>query len=350
MQDTAPAPQTRRITVSTSAIGGRGNGRETVRVTTSVPFSRPPEPPGPPPDIPLPAGGAASALATGATNREAAVMAEQRRLRRQLESSLREQLLHNTATTEDTIVCQLCELLWADHACLWMLPAGPDEAHDWSRQTIVSEAVADYYPLVGYTTATPPEEWAKSCLEPTLEADGAVYYSGQPFNEPKEGETDSSAYSRYLAVTLRGRPGHGWLLLLERYGAAAAPASPWTDFDRELLEDSASVLGMALENNLLSAQSAERASYLTNMLNSLDVAVMVIEQPPASVPAVVSLVNRSFCELFGLEREQVETNSYLHLMEPRAPDPAGLGRAVGHHRGPPGRSDGRAHRRNHARA
>ena len=30
--------------------------------------------------------------------------------------------------------------------------------------------------------------------------------------------------------------------------------------------DSASVLGMALENNLLSAQSAERASYLTNML------------------------------------------------------------------------------------
>ena len=80
---------------------------------------------------------------------------------------------------------------------------------------------------------------------------------------------------------------------------------------------------MALENNLLSAQSAERASYLTNMLNSLDVAVMVIEQPPAAVPAVVSLVNRSFCELFGLERAQVETNSYLHFMDlarPLLPD------------------------------
>ncbi len=316
MHDTAtPAPQTRRITVSTSAIGGRANGRETVRVTSPVSLHRPAEFSVALPDLPLAAGGAAPAPATGATNREAAVMAEQRRLRRQLENALREQLLHNTSTTEDTIVCQLCELLWADHACLWMLPAGPDEAYDWSRQTIVSEAVADYYPLVGYTTSTPPDEWSKTCLEPTLEADGAVYHSRQPFNEPKEGDADSSAYSRYLAIALRGRPGHGWLLLLERYGAAAAPASPWTDFDRELLEDSASILGMALENNLLSAQSAERASYLTNMLNSLDVAVMVVEQPPASVPAVVSLVNRSFCELFGLDRAQVETHSYLHFMD-----------------------------------
>ena len=170
-------------------------------------------------------------------------------------------------------------------------------------------------------------EWIEQCAHPNLterlEADGAVCYSSAPFNEPKEGEADSSAYSRFLLITLRGRPGHGWLLLLERYGSAAAPASPWTDFDRELLEDSASVLGMALENNLLSAQSAERASYLTNMLNSLDVAVMVIEQPPAAVPAVVSLVNRSFCELFGLERAQVETNSYLHFMDlarPLLPD------------------------------
>ncbi len=319
MQDlAAPAPQTRRITVSTSAIGGmRATGRETVRVAALTGQARPPEQPAAPPDIP------SVAPATGTTNREAAVMAEQRRLRRQLEKSLREQLVNNTATAEDTIVCQLCELLWADHACLWMLPAGPDEVHDWSRQTIVSEAVADYYPLVGYTTNTPPEGWSKATLEPVLEADGAVCHASAPFNEPKEGEPDSSAYSRFLLITLRGRPGHGWLLLLERYGAAAAPASPWTDFDRELLEDSASVLGMALENNLLSAQSAERASYLTNMLNSLDVAVMVIEQPPAAVPAVVSLVNRSFCELFGLERAQVETNSYLHFMNlarPLLPD------------------------------
>ena len=51
------------------------------------------------------------------------------------------------------------------------------------------------------------------------------------------------------------------------------------------------------------------------MLNSLDVAVMVIEQPPAPVPAVVSLVNRSFCELFGLDRAQVEQGSYLQFMD-----------------------------------
>ncbi len=242
-------------------------------------------------------------------------MAEQRRLRRQLES----------------FVARTTPQRHGQHRGHHRLPAlrtalgrprlpvdaahQPDEAHDWSRQTIVSEAVAEYYPLVGYSTCTPPEDWSRACLEPILEADGAVPHSGQPFNAPKEGDPDSSAYSRYLGLTLRGRPGHGWLLLLERYGAAAAPASPWTDFDRELLEDSASVLGMALENNLLSAQSAERASYLTNMLNSLDVAVMVIEQPPAPVPAVVSLVNRSFCELFGLEHAQVEANSYLQFMD-----------------------------------
>ncbi len=79
---------------------------------------------------------------------------------------------------------------------------------------------------------------------------------------------------------------------------------------------------MALENNLLSAQSAERASYLTNMLNSLDVAVMVVEQPPAPVPAVISLVNRSFCELFGLDHAQVEQGQLPAIHGHGAPDPA----------------------------
>ena len=226
------------------------------------------------------------------------------------------QLLNGTATTEDTIVCQLCELLWADHACLWMLPAQPDEAHDWSRQTIVSEAVAEYYPLVGYSTCTPPEEWSRACLEPILEAEGAVPHSPPPFNAPKEGDAGFRPRTRVTwASRCAGGPATAGLLLLERYGTAAAPASPWSDFDRELLEDASAILGLALENNLLSAQSAERASYLTNMLNSLDVAVMVIEQPPAPVPAVVSLVNRSFCELFGVEHAQVEGSSYLQFMD-----------------------------------
>ena len=314
MQDAAaPVPfQTRRIPVGPSPLlgsGNRGTGRETNRVSSPVTLSR------------LTANGAAGSSTDPAApfvnlaSREAAVLSEQRRLRRQLESSLREGLLAGTSSTEDTIVCQLCELLWADHACLWMLPGDPEEAHDWSRQTIVSEAVAEYYPLLGYSVSTPPDEWGRSCLEPTLQADGAVFFGGKPFNAPKQGEPDSTAYSRYLCITFRGRPGHSWLLLLERYGAAEAPAAPWTDFDRELLEDSASLLAISLENNLLSAQSAERESYLTNMLNSLDVAVMVIEQPPAPVPAVVSLVNRLFCELFGLQHSQVETRSYLEFME-----------------------------------
>jgi two-component system cell cycle sensor histidine kinase/response regulator CckA len=41
------------------------------------------------------------------------------------------------------------------------------------------------------------------------------------------------------------------------------------------------------------------------------------------VPAVVSLVNRSFCEMFGIDHIQIEGNSYLHFMEiarPLLPD------------------------------
>ncbi len=314
--------QTRRLPPGIAPVDGGlrgGAGRETHRPGAPVALNhihgnRPSHgPPNPPPDLPLPA----VPVTTG--NREAAVLIEHRKLRRQLEAALRDQLLTGTTSTEDTIVCQLCELLWADHACLWMLPTQPDEAQDWSRQTIVSEAVAEYYPLVGYTTNTPTLEWSRACLEPSLQADGAVPHSAAPFNAPKEGDPDPSAYSRYLTITFRGRPGHSWLLLLERYGASASPATPWTDFDRELLDDTSPILAMALENNLLSAQSAERASYLTNMLNSLDVAVMVIEQPPAPVPAVVSLVNRSFCELFGLEHAQVEAQSYLQFMEMMRP-------------------------------
>ena len=312
MPDLAPPLpfQTRRLPPGVAPIdGGVRGGKGTIRTGASL-ASGSPDPRGNgPPNQPPPS------TAAHPGNREAAILAEQRRLRRQLETSLRDQLLTGTVSTEDTIVCQLCELLWADHACLWMLPAQPDEAHDWSRQTIVSEAVAEYYPLVGYSTCTPTEEWSRECLEPSLQGEGAVPYSAAPFNTPKEGDPDASAYSRYLTITFRGRPGHGWLLLLERYGSTAAPATPWTDFDRELLDDTSALLAMALENNLLSAQSAERASYLTNMLNSLDVAVMVIEQPPAPVPAVVSLVNRSFCELFGLENAQVESQSYLQFME-----------------------------------
>jgi signal transduction histidine kinase/ActR/RegA family two-component response regulator len=311
MEDLVALPQpTRRTSAGLAPIGGAtlGSGRETSRITATVTFkNRPAQEPD--------ASGAAPPPADPGVSRETAILAEQRRLRRQLEASLKEQAVTGAATTEDTVVCQLCELLWADHACLWMLPPNKGEPNDWSRQTIVSEAVAEYYPLTGYSTATPAEPWARACLEPAAEGSTGFQFSGAPFNAPKEGEADPSSFSHYLLIPLRGRPGHGWLLLLERYGSAASPASPWTDFDQELLEDSAALLGMALENNLLSAQSAERASYLTNMLNSLDVAVMVIEQPPAPVPAVVSLVNRSFCELFGVENTDIEGGSYLNFME-----------------------------------
>ncbi len=316
----APPPPTRRPSAGPAPIGGSnlGNGRETIRINAPVTVRNRPAASAPEPVANVNAG-APPLTPTTAANRETAFLAEQRRLRRQLEASLKEQAVHGTPTTEDTVVCQLCELLWADHACLWMLPAGKDEPNDWSRQTIVSEAVAESYPLAGYSAETPTAAWARDCLEPGAAGAACTFHSGPPFNAPKAGEADPSSFSHYLVIPLHGRPGHSWLLLLERYGSAAKPASPWAEFDRELLEDTAAVLGMALENNLLSAQSAERASYLTNMLNSLDVAVMVIEQPPAPVPAVVSLVNRSFCVLFGLQNTDVEGSSYLNFMEMARP-------------------------------
>ena len=51
-----------------------------------------------------------------------------------------------------------------------------------------------------------------------------MLFSREPFNAPKEGESDETALSHYLVIALRGRPNHTWMLLLERQGSAAAPA------------------------------------------------------------------------------------------------------------------------------
>ncbi len=191
--------------------------------------------------------------------------------------------------------------------------------------TALAEAVSEGYPLRNFTTAPPPPAWAEYYLEPAVHSPAAIRFQGYPPEAPDEAKWNPAAQSQFLAVALHGRPGQHWILLFERYGAGEpVGAQAWADYHGALLDEFNVALCLALGNHLLGAQSAERDSYLSNMLNSVDLAVMVIEQPQApGQPARVSLVNRGFGEIFNLDRAEVEGNSYLNLMDrigPMMPD------------------------------
>ncbi|MBV9127393.1 MAG: response regulator [Verrucomicrobia bacterium] len=264
--------------------------------------------------------------------RELAAAAERRRLRTQIDACLREQ--SSGAASIFDLVCRLCELLGGDHACLWSVPPLPPGAaatgagRPWTRMHVVAEAVSDGYPLHNFTVSPPPPAWTEYYLEPVLENASAVRFQGYPPDAPDEAKWNPAAQSQFLAVALHGRPGQHWVLLLERFGAGPTPgAPPWADHYATLLDEFNVAFCLVLENHQLGAQSAERDSYLSNMLNSVDLAVMVIEQPRAlGQPALVSLVNRGFCEIFNLDRAEVEGGNYLVLMERirlLLPDPEG---------------------------
>lgn len=251
-------------------------------------------------------------------------VAAQRLLRERLEACVREHAASHAPISD--LVCRFCELLGADHACLWSVPAptiaGPTLApRDWRELPIAAEAVADHYPLDHFTTAPPVPAWAREHLEPILHATGIVRFGVAPPN-------GAGGFSQYLARGLHGRPGNHWLLLFERHGTAnTASPLPWTDADADVVDALAFPLGLVLENHFLAAQSDERASYLHNMLNSMDLAVMVIEQPKVpGVPASVSLVNRGFCEIFGVDPLEIEGDTHVALIQrirPLLPDPEG---------------------------
>lgn len=73
-------------------------------------------------------------------------------------------------------------------------------------------------------------------------------------------------------------------------------------------------------------------NYLQNLLNSMDLAVMIIEQPDGPHgQGIVSLINKSFSVLFGVEPSEVEGQSYLALMKKirhLLPDPEEQVRAI----------------------
>ena len=290
----------------------------------------PPLPPGTTPMRRLSDARAATVSTTVSTS--TSDLAGRRELRERLEACLREHAASHAPVSD--LVCRFCELLAVDHAILWSVPtpvAGPTPApRDWRDLPIVAEAVADHYPLGHFSLNPPPPAWAREHLEPALHAPDGTRFTAVPPNsngQATNGAADPFGLSQYLARDLHGRPGNQWLLLLERHGADGNPALPWTDLDAALIDRLSFSLGLVLENHFLAAQSDERASYLHNMLNSMDLAVMVIEQPPApGAPAAVSLVNRGFCEIFGVDPLEIEGDTHVALVQrlrPFLPDPHG---------------------------
>ncbi len=201
---------------------------------------------------------------------------------------------------ENEIVCRLCELLRAEHACLWLMPQEMSATWDWGVNAIVAEAAAEGYPVPPFTNAAPSPEWAGEHLEPLLGSQRATIFH----SPPAEGATAV----HYLAIALAGHAGFAWVLLFGRRGPA------WADPDATTLDDAASLLALALESHLLAKQSAERGTYLNNLLNSSDIGVMVIEQATAD-RTVITMVNQRFRELFNLQKARVAGGTHQEFIE-----------------------------------
>ncbi len=111
-----------------------------------------------------------------------------------------------------------------------------------------------------------------------------------------------------------------------------------------LLEDLATTLSLALEGRLLAKQSIERGTYLNNLLNSSDIAVMVIELTTPGKP-VITLVNQRFRELFGISTGEAGPAAARRRDDGLAPTRAArLGCAGEDPRRPAGRAVVGAHR------
>ncbi len=205
---------------------------------------------------------------------------------------------------ENEVVCRLCESFRAEHACLWLVPPDLGTIWDWGRKTIVAEAAAQTHRQPAFTHTAPPREWAIQYLDPILRAAGAIVFS-VPAPTAEEGPPTTT---HYLAICLAGHPGFRWALMFGRR------ASAWTETEAALLEDLALTLALAFEGRLLAKQSIERGTYLNNLLNSSDIAVMVIEQTTPGRP-VITMVNQRFRELFHIPQAKIAGSSHRELMD-----------------------------------
>ncbi len=224
--------------------------------------------------------------------------------RRTIESTLL-RVLPESIHFENEVICQLCESLRAEHACLWLVPPDLGTIWDWGRKTIIAEAAAQSHNQNPFTHTPPPREWAIQYLDPILRATGATVFNVPP---PFQPGGNPNARSNYLAIALTGHPGYRWAMMFERSGP------PWRESDAMLLEDLATTLSLALEGRLLAKQSIERGTYLNNLLNSSDIAVMVIEQTTPGKP-VITLVNQRFRELFGISKAKLAGGSPREMMD-----------------------------------
>ncbi len=214
--------------------------------------------------------------------------------------------LPESVNFENEVVCRLCECFRAEHACLWLVPPDLGAILDWGRKTIIAEAASASHGQNPFTHTPPTREWALQYLDPILRATGAIVFQVPP--PAGSARSLTSTTSQYLAISLNGHPGFRWALLFER-------ASPgWSEAEAMLLEDVSTTLTLAFESRMLAKQSIERGTYLNNLLNSSDIAVMVIEQVTPGKP-ILTMVNQRFRDLFGIPKAKLAGGSHLDFME-----------------------------------
>lgn len=122
---------------------------------------------------------------------------------------------------------------------------------------------------------------------------------------PGRGDTEQAAL---LVGSLKHRGHHQWILVMERRKDRGA----WSNDDVEVMTDVSDLLVLTLENETLNARALERANYLSNVLDSSDLGIVVVHNLEGHW--VVSLVNDRFCKFFGVDRDQVEGRMYEEVV------------------------------------
>lgn len=213
---------------------------------------------------------------------------------------------------ENEVICRLVELMRAEHACMWIVPTDESIPRDWGHNSIVAEAAAQAFPIDPFTRSSPTASWTAQYLEPLLYQKAPIAFQASP-----SAATGAAFHPplMHLGVTISGHQGYRWVLLLARR------AGEFSEADALLLEDICGMLALSFEGRLLAKQSIERGTYLNNLLNSSDIAVMVIEQNSAR--PVITMVNQRFREIFGLQKVKLAGGSpqeFIEQVRPLLPD------------------------------
>lgn len=207
---------------------------------------------------------------------------------------------------QELLIQRVAERLGADHG--WLCK---QDAHTPGTEIQISaETVLGAPPK----TSAPDRQAVSADLNRFLEQLEGNTDQATEFRAPPPGSGSTSPPSSFLGISLKHREDEQWALFLERRSGR----QPWSEEEAALLNELSDLLVLTLENEQLNARALQRASYLSNILNSSDLGIMVVHDNDGVWS--VSLVNERFCHFFGGSRKEIEGKPFEEVIRAFSPN------------------------------